>query len=74
MDNVIEENIFQLQAVEYNQLFEADHLGNSTEHTCKFTYCLSHILRFLNVLQNGEMCIHLCWLSENKRKPCIMAT
>jgi len=29
MDNVIEENLFQLQAVNYNQIFVADHLGNA---------------------------------------------
>jgi len=29
MDIVIEENIFQLQAVKYNHLFVADHLGNN---------------------------------------------
>ena len=29
MDNVIEENLFQLQAVKYNQIFVADHLGNA---------------------------------------------
>jgi len=26
MDNLMEENLFQLQAVEYNKLFLADHL------------------------------------------------
>jgi len=29
MDYVIEENLFQLQAVKYNQLFVADHLWKS---------------------------------------------
>ena len=29
MDNVIEEILFQLQAVKYNQIFVADHLGNT---------------------------------------------
>jgi len=29
MDSVIEENLFQLQAVKYNQIFVADHLGNA---------------------------------------------
>ena len=29
MDNVIEENLFQLQAMKYNQIFVADHLGNA---------------------------------------------
>jgi hypothetical protein len=27
MDNVIEENLFQLQAVKYNQIIVADNLG-----------------------------------------------
>jgi hypothetical protein len=29
MDNVIEENSFHLQAVKYNHIFVADHLGNT---------------------------------------------
>jgi len=30
MDNVIEENLIQLQALKYNKIFVADHLGKST--------------------------------------------
>jgi len=34
MDNVVDENLFQLQAVEYNLLFVADHLW-STACACE---------------------------------------
>jgi hypothetical protein len=29
MDNVLEESLFNLQAVKYNEKFVADHLGNA---------------------------------------------
>jgi len=39
----------------------------------RFTYWLSNILWFLNVLQNGEMCIHCVEYLKTKEKLCIMA-
>jgi hypothetical protein len=46
MDNAIEENTFQLQEVEYNELFVADHLWS--------TACaVSNVEHFVHCDSNG---------------------
>jgi len=48
-------------------------LVSSAEHIVRFMYCLSNILCFLNVLQNGEICIHYVEYLKTKEKSFIMA-
>jgi hypothetical protein len=48
-------------------------LGGSAEHIVRFMSCLSNIVWFLNVLQNGEMYIHCVGYLTTKEKSCIMA-
>jgi len=53
MDNVVEENVFQLQAVEYNELIVADHLWSTAcavsnaEH---FVHCDSNGIWLFTVI------------------------
>ena len=64
MDNAIEENLFELQAVEYNELFVADHLWSDYMFVCgpteeKVTYlmclCICSLCSFITNMEHGML-------------------